>query len=42
MNRGQRVFRLGASALVVAGDAGEKAEPLAVTALQRLEYWQSE
>jgi hypothetical protein len=42
VNRGQRLFRMGANVLVVAGDAGDKAEPLALTALQGLKYWQSE
>jgi hypothetical protein len=42
VSRGEHVFRFGANVLVVAGDVGDKGEPLAVAALQGLKYWQSE
>jgi hypothetical protein len=42
VNRGQRVFRFGANVMIVAGDAGDKAQSLAEAGLRGLKYWQSE
>ena len=42
VSRGKHVFRFGANVLLLAGDVGDKGEPLASAALQGLKYWQSE
>jgi hypothetical protein len=42
VSRGQAVFRFGANVLVLAGDVGDRAEPLAVAALQGLTLVETE
>lgn len=33
------LFRFGANVVVLAGDVGDKGEPLAVAALQGMQFW---
>jgi hypothetical protein len=39
LNRGQQRFRFGANVVVLAGDVGDEGEPLAVAALQGMQFW---
>jgi hypothetical protein len=39
VSRGKYFFRYGANVLVLGGDVGDKAQPLALAALQKMEYW---
>ena len=39
LNRGQQLFRFGANVVVLAGDVGDRGEPLAVAALQGMQFW---
>jgi hypothetical protein len=42
LGRGRRFYRYGVNFLILAGDVGDKAEPLAITAFERARYFVSE